>query len=183
MYLLTGERVAFKTIDEQDSDLVFRWRNDKDLNNSILAPSFPYTSEKAKNWINNCNRDENQLVFGIVFIENEAKLIGVIRLMFINWINRNAEIGIFIGEKDYQNRGIGKETIQLILNYGFNDLNLERIYLKVGVTNYQAIKLYINCGFFKEGTLRKHHWSNGKYIDVIQLGILKSEFIKFLKNE
>ncbi len=114
---------------------------------------------------------------GIGFaIEADDQLIGQCALFNVNAVNRTAELGITIGDKAYWGRGYGSETITLLIDYGFRHHNLHRIYLSVNGDNDRAIGAYKRCGFVEEGRLRSHVWSNGRYIDLIYMGILQSEW-------
>ena len=101
-----------------------------------------------------------------------------------NEINRTAILGIFIGEKKEQNKGLGAETIKLLLDYGFNYLNLHEISLEVYEFNKRAIKCYEKVGFKECGRKRESKYLNGKYYDIITMDILKSEFKgNYIKNK
>jgi RimJ/RimL family protein N-acetyltransferase len=85
-------------------------------------------------------------------------------------------VGIFIGDKDYWNQGYGSDAMQLLLKYGFNSLNLNRIYLHVFDTNPRAIRAYEKVGFVLEGRLRQDIFLNGSYVDVLMMSVLRSEW-------
>ena len=96
----------------------------------------------------------------------------------LNQHDRSAEIGIFIGRKDFWNQGYGTESMSLMVGHGFRDLNLNRIYLHVFETNPGGIRSYEKAGFIYEGRLREARFHEGKYIDLIMMGILKSDWQK-----
>ena len=81
-----------------------------------------------------------------------------------------------IGDKRNYDKGYGTEATKLMLNHAFNNLNLNRIYLKVLEDNPRAIKIYDKCGFKKEGVLRSAVYKNGSYKNLIIMSILKEEF-------
>lgn len=113
--------------------------------------------------------------FAIVLLEND-KLIGNCGLMNIDQTNRKATIGIFIGDKEEQNKGYGTEVIKLLLDYGFNYLNLHNINLGLMEFNKRALACYKKCGFKEYGRRRKCNFVNGKYYDTIYMDILAEEF-------
>ena len=99
-------------------------------------------------------------------------------------INRTATLGIFIGDNKERNKGYGKETIKLLLDFGFNYLNLNEINLDVMEFNKRAIKCYEKVGFKEYGRRRKCIYLNGNYYDKVSMDILKSEFKEsFIKNK
>ena len=94
----------------------------------------------------------------------------------IDWKNRKAVQGIFIGEKEYWGRGYGSDAIRALLGFAFREMNLHRVYLSVYDYNERAIRCYEKCGFRHEGRLRKARFSDGRYHDELMMGILREEF-------
>ena len=103
-------------------------------------------------------------------------LIGTIGLEHLNWIERSAVLGIFIGDKDYRNNGYGTEAIRLLLEYGFKYLNLHSIRLDLLEINERAHKCYLKCGFKDTGRSREEIFLNGRYYDKLHMDILENEF-------
>ncbi|SKC69450.1 GNAT family N-acetyltransferase [Maledivibacter halophilus] len=113
--------------------------------------------------------------FAIVDFEKD-ELLGNCGLLNVDFINRTAELGIFIGNKEYWNRGLGQEAIELILNFGFNIINLNNIMLRVRGFNKRAIKCYEKCGFKVIGIRREAITFGDKKYGEIYMDILASEF-------
>jgi len=103
-------------------------------------------------------------------------LVGSCSLRNILQQAKNAELQIRIGVEYYRNKGYGTSAIKLLLQFGFLDLNLKRIYLNVFSNNLAAIKSYEKVGFIKEGLKRKAVFIEGKYLDVLMMSILDSEY-------
>jgi RimJ/RimL family protein N-acetyltransferase len=108
--------------------------------------------------------------------EDGWKMIGNTSFADINWTDRNAEIGIFIGAKEYWSKGYGRDVMKLMLRHGFNTLNLHRIYLRVFEPNLRGIKAYQYAGFVEEGRLRQAVYRNGRYYDVLVMSVLRHEW-------
>ncbi len=81
-----------------------------------------------------------------------------------------------IGDKTYWNRGYGTEAVRLLVKHGFNTLNLNRIFLHVFENNPRAIRAYEKAGFVHEGRERQAEFTEGEYMDVLVMSILKDEF-------
>ncbi len=115
--------------------------------------------------------------FDMILLEGDV-LIGHISLHDIDHLNRNAFLGIFIGDEEHRSKGYGAEAIRLILDYGFKTLNLHNIMLSVHADNYAGISCYKKAGFRECGRRREWIFKDGKYIDKIYMDILAREFVK-----
>ncbi|MCI0709573.1 MAG: GNAT family N-acetyltransferase [Chloroflexi bacterium] len=90
--------------------------------------------------------------------------------------NRAASIGIGIAEPAYREKGYGTEAMRLMLDYGFNELNLNRVELTVSSFNPRAIHVYKKVGFKEEGILRQCDYNDGQYYDVLVMSLLREEW-------
>lgn len=97
-------------------------------------------------------------------------LAGLAQLVNIDTIHRHAELGVSIGDADLRRQGLGKLAVEALMVFGFDDLNLRRIHLRVTADNAAAIALYQSVGFVEEGRLRGHYYRDGHYIDVLVFG-------------
>jgi RimJ/RimL family protein N-acetyltransferase len=175
--MLRGERVNLGPIKREYIECFLKWFNDPELT-QYLTSYRPMTRMAEEEWIENLKNRGDTINFSIV-IPNEdgsEKLIGNCGIHEINWKNRFGEIGIAIGEKEYQNKGYGTEAIELLLEYGFETVNLNRLELCTYAFNVRALKSYKKVGFIEEGRKRQHVWVNGKYHDEIIMGILAEEW-------
>lgn len=124
-----------------------------------------------------------EATFSIVTIDGD-KLIGTVGLERINQTHRTTTLGIFIGDKEFLNKGYGTEAIRLLLDYGFNYMNLHSIHLNLMSFNIRAQKCYEKCGFKETGRIRESRFINGRYYDVITMDILANEFQgDYIKNK
>lgn len=128
-------------------------------------------------WHKNITSDPKTAIFAI---EADGAHIGNCCLKNINADGRsnNAELWIYIGDKTAQGKGYGEKTMRLLLDYGFRNLNLHRIYLYVMDYNQRACELYKKLGFQNEGRKREHILIDNKYHDSIEMGILRKEWVK-----
>lgn len=167
---MQGSLVSLRAVTKEDSCHYFKWINDKSLvlNNANYKPVSEY---EHQNWFDRAFLNQDVRIFSIV-VNSNNQLIGSCSLRHINTIHRNAELQIRIGELDYQNKGLGSEAIQLLVDYGFNHLNLIRISLQVFANNHRAIRAYEKCDFQREGLLRKAAYIDGRYIDIVMMSIL-----------
>ena len=90
--------------------------------------------------------------------------------------NRRAQLAIMIGEKEFWGRGVGQEAVTLLLDYGFNILNLNSVELGAYAFNTRAIRCYERVGFKRVGVLRESRILGGVAHDTVVMDILASEF-------
>jgi RimJ/RimL family protein N-acetyltransferase len=169
-----GERIYFRPIEPEDEGLLRQWVNDP-RNWRFLTHRPPTNSPRELDWIQSLGQGKPEYVFGIVLREDD-RLIGVIGLHEVNLIAHKATLGINIGEPAFQNKGYGTEAMRLLLRYGFEELNLNRIGLNVIANNPRAIRCYQKAGFVQEGCLRQAAYRNGQFHDVYLFAVLRSEW-------
>lgn len=179
---LVGERIYLSPINIEDAEKYVEWMSDFKITDGLGRSSNLMTIEEEKEWITN-NSKSNDYNFAIINLEND-KLIGNCGLMNISYKNRIAEVGIFIGDENNRSNGYGAEALRLILDYGFNYLNLNNIMLVVKSFNERAIACYKKVGFKEFGRRRESYFLNGKYYDDISMDILAREFTEsYIKNK
>ena len=169
---LVGSRLYLSPMNIEDAPTYVKWLNDKTVSENLGLDMKVTTLEGEKEWL---KKNQNDYNFAIVLKEND-ELIGNCSFDEIDLIHRNATLGIFIGDERNRGNGYGKEAIKLLLEYGFNNLNLNNIMLNVYEFNKRAIKVYESLGFKKFGTRHKSNYFKGKFYDEIQMEILKEEY-------
>ena len=113
--------------------------------------------------------------FGVV-VRAEDQLIGSASLFGMSPINHTAELGICIGDTEYQNKGYGSEAVVLVVRFGFDELGLNRIGLCVWARNERGIRAYEKAGFIREGTNRQAIFRHGRYEDLHQYALLREDW-------
>ena len=168
---LVGEHIYLSPMSVEDVETYVKWLNDFNVTNPI-GSSFRITSlESEKQWLAN---NSSKYQFAIVRLEDD-KLIGNCGIESIDHIRQCAEVGLFIGDEENRNKGYGAEVLKLLLDYGFNYLNLNNIMLKVFSFNERAISCYKKVGFKEIGRRRKSYFVNGKFYDEVYMDILREE--------
>jgi diamine N-acetyltransferase len=174
--MIIGKRVRLRGVEREDLPRFVRWLNDPEVIQGLMLDT-PMSLPQEERWFQAIleRRVEEQPLVIDVGQGSDWISIGNIHFQQIDWKNRAAEVGIFIGEKRFWNQGFGSEAMSLMLQYGFNTLNLNRIFLRVYETNLRATRSYEKAGFILEGRQRQAHFQDGKYIDVLMLSVLRSE--------
>ncbi|NMB61183.1 MAG: GNAT family N-acetyltransferase [Chloroflexi bacterium] len=175
--MIIGDGVRLRGIDQGDLPLFVRWLNDPEVR-QYLALYAPQSNAQEEKWFENLEKLSiaEQPLMMEVWHDQKWKAIGDISFVAVDQQARNAEVGLFIGEKEFWGKGIGTQTLALMLDYGFFTLNFHRIYLRVYALNVRGIHCYEKVGFKHEGKMREAAYLDGEYIDILWMGILKDEW-------
>lgn len=169
---LIGKKCYLSPIDVNDVPIYTAWLNDSEVNANLTLASSVISLETEKEFLQKIAADHN---YGIIDAETDS-LIGNAGLHSVNYLHRNAEIGIFIGDKTYWNKGYGTEALSLLIDYCFEVLNLHNISLKAYSFNTRAIRCYEKIGFKKAGELREAFIYGRKAHNIIFMDILPDDF-------
>lgn len=177
--MIIGERIRFRGIEKEDLPYFVKWLNDPEVKHGLSLIT-PLSLAEEEEWFAGLLKKppfEKPLAIEIQPDPqvDEWIFVGNFSFFGIDWINRYAEIGIHIGEKEYWNQGFGTKAMELILKHGFEDLNLHRLWLRVFESNHRAIRVYEKAGFKNEGKFREGQFLDGKYVDVMIMSVLKTE--------
>ena len=180
---LLGDNIYLSPRSIEDVEKYTEWLNDFETTDYTGRSGMIYTLEAEKRYLEDCAIAENEAGFAIIDLKKD-KIIGTCGLNQIDNINRTAVLGIFIGDKEERNKGYGTEAMNLILDFGFNYLNLHSIKLDLIEVNKRALRCYQKCGFKEYGRRRKCRFVNGKYYDLIGMDILAEEFTgSYIRNK
>ena len=172
--MLPEVKITIRKFERSDIPKKVEWINNP-ANNQFLHYDIPICVEKTEKWFDSHVCDNTR--FDAV-IEVDGVPVGTIGLLCIDRKNSKAEYYIAMGEINYKGKGVAKEASKLILNYGFENLGLNRIYLFTEAENVSAQKLFERVGFLREGIIRQDIVSHGKYIDRVVYGFLREEWKK-----
>jgi RimJ/RimL family protein N-acetyltransferase len=175
---LVGKKCYLSPIDIDDAEKYTAWLNDMDVTVNLLWYNKPLDLNTEKQKLAEIAKGHN---YGIIDIGNDES-IGICSFHDLDHVNQTGEIGIFIGNKNYWNKGYGTEALTLLLDYGFKALNLHNIMLRVFEYNNNAKRCYEKVGFKIIGKRRKALHRNLKKHDIIYMDILSNEFYERYKQ-
>ncbi|MEJ7626494.1 MAG: GNAT family protein [Ferruginibacter sp.] len=176
---LKGDTVHLRPL--QNSDLTSEyvsWLNDAEVCEFNSHAVFPYTKEKMEAYYQHVLQTFSTNIVLAIADNLNNEHIGNIALQNINWINRNAEYAILLGNKNYWGKGIASEASIMICQYGFDRLNLHRIYCGTSSKNIGMQKLAAKMKMKQEGIRKEAMYKNGEFVDIVEYGVLKTDFIK-----
>jgi len=168
-------QVVLRLLEPEDLNQLYIFRNDYEITRHLGGFSAGFSHSDLKEWLES-HRQRNDEIIWAIATQKDNICIGHVGLYQIDYRVRKADFGILIGDTNQQGKGIGKAVSSVILNYGFQQLNLHKVSLSVLATNERAIKLYHSIGFQKEGIMRDEQFRDGKYVDSIIMSCLEQEW-------
>lgn len=175
--MIYGTRIRFRGVERGDLPQFNEWLNAPEVIEGLSVYT-PLSMTDEEQWFDKASHMEQaEKPLSIEMRRGRGwRLIGNVGFFNLEWNNRCAEFGIFIGDKAVWNKGYGTEAVELLLRHGFETLNLHRIYLRVYSTNPRARRSYEKAGFVLEGTLREAVYRHGKYADIHVMSVLRQEW-------
>lgn len=175
---LKTERLILRPFEISDAPRVQLLAGEKEIADTTLNIPHPYEDGMAEQWIGTHKEGfekGEQATFAIILKESN-QLIGAIGLVFNRRFNR-AELGYWIA-KDFWNQGYGTSAAKRVLEYGFMERKLNKIFASHLRRNPASGRIMKKIGMKKEGELREHVLRWNKYEDLIVYGITQKEWQK-----
>lgn len=175
---LAGERIYLRSLTQEDcSGAYLEWFNDAQVCEFNGHHVYPYTLTEAKAYVEGVNGSRRDLVLAIALRDDDAH-IGNIALQNIDYISRSAQFAIVIGVRECWGKGFARQAGRLMLDHGFLSLNLHRVYAGTTENNRGMRRLAEYLGMKEEGRRREALFKNDRYLDVVDYGVLKPEYLQ-----
>ena len=178
-HIIESGRVFLRPFEPTDAELYRRWRADagpmalagwNDRAPLSLAQSAARMDRLAT------DQGKDYYTFMICLLKDNRP-IGEVALSELDLRNGSAELGIFIGEADEWGKGYGTDAVSALVDFGFRELRMERIWLNVWTENDRARRVYEKAGFVLEATLRNDRYEGGRYTSGHVMSILRDEWL------
>ena len=165
---LKGNNIYLRALEPEDLSYLFEIENDEtlwEISNTLT----PYSKWLLRNYLTNSHQDIYEAKqLRLVIVDNQFNnVLGLIDLYDFDPKNNRVGLGVVIKNEDNRNKGLGSETVELLINYVFNFLDIHQIYVNVGVTNEASIKLFSKFGFEKIGVKKQWNKVGAFYVDEI----------------
>ncbi|HLZ80810.1 MAG TPA: GNAT family protein [Ktedonobacteraceae bacterium] len=178
---IVGERIYLRSLEPaQDNHNYATWMNDEEIRRYFSI--YPTSDTRGKERLELLYKDGKHIIFGVA-LNDDNRLIGLVGLKDINYINQSAEFYVIIGDRTAWGKGYGTEATTLMVRYGFMELNLNRIQTQDMEENIGGWRADEKAGFTYEGTLREVILRFGKYNDVRVYSLLRSEYLQDTKSK
>ena len=173
---IEGETIDLVAGNSKWANLTCRWMNDPQVRR-YSRNMWPLTLEEVKKWFEPTpDRQMKEFIVFTVYHKEAKQPIGSIGFNHINWVSRNANVFLTIGEPEYWGKGIAGEASRLVINYGFTELNLHKIFAGVFTPNKRSLRAAEKLGFEKEGVLKEEMYVDGQYHDVHRFALFKRDW-------
>jgi RimJ/RimL family protein N-acetyltransferase len=178
--MLEGTKVRLRSLELSDLDEIMKYWNNVELRNLVgNTDRGPVSRHEEEDWIRNTwkQRQERTAFHFAIETLTENKLIGGTGVFEIDWTGRSATTGISIFNPEYWGKGYGEDSMNLLLSFAFQNLNLNRVELNTFDFNERAQQCYRKVGFEEVGRRRRARFINGHYCDEIIMDVLKEEWL------
>ncbi|MEW6008486.1 MAG: GNAT family N-acetyltransferase [Candidatus Omnitrophota bacterium] len=177
VYNIDGKLVGFRPLEEKDlNGNWFNWFNDPEVTKYLSRGAIPNTKEQQRLFLQNNIADAtNQIIFAVVD-KKSRRHIGVASIRNIDWVHRNGDIAIIIGEKDFWRGGYALEIYYLIVKYSFETLNLHRLVTATIAENKISLKYCEILGFKNFGVGKEVFFKSGHYLDCVYSELLENDW-------
>ncbi len=174
--MIKGEKVILRPMRREYLERYFEYLNDVEL--QLLSsedPPMPMEYERVvRNFEQHLERPRGETVWFGIEVQG-GKFIGQCLLHRFDHAARTCELGITIGDRDYMNRGYGRDVVRLLTRYAFRLLNIEKVYLTTNGSNVRAQKSFAAAGFEIEARLRRHIWIDGRHDDLVYMAAYRED--------
>lgn len=171
--VIQSEYVRLRPLRHADASLLYQWITDREM--VVLNSTFhPVSESDHEAWVASIMAKRSDLVIFTIEERSTAAAIGICQLFNIDRHRRSAELQIRIDNTGCHGRGLGTAAVRLLCDCGFADLNLHHIYLHVFATNARAIGACEKAGFVRQGLLRQALQIDGRWVDVVPMGLIES---------
>ncbi|WML48386.1 GNAT family protein [Neobacillus sp. PS3-34] len=171
------EEVTLKLMEMNDAERVFELTDQSRNHLREWLPWLDFTKkvEDTKGFIQGClkNFEENKSLNTVILYND--KIVGVAGYNSINWSNKTAYIGYWLGD-EFQGKGIMTKVAKALTDYAFSDLRLNKVEIRAAVGNKKSRSIPEKLGFTNEGCIRQAEWLYDHYVDHVVYGMLAEEW-------
>ncbi|MDF2436943.1 MAG: alanine acetyltransferase [Bacteroidota bacterium] len=176
--ILTTERLLLKKLTPEGFAWIFENLSKEEIKKELgLSADEEFETEKKKNTGGYKTYNKSIVHFKLILKETNEVIGGA---GFHNWYfdHFRAELGYALTKDEYKRKGLMGEAVSTILNYGFNQMNLNRVEACISPANDASLALIKKFNFTQEGYLKQHYVRNGEVQDTIIFSLLKEEYQK-----
>lgn len=175
--MIVGKRVRLRAVERSDLPTIQRWMNDPEILKRIYTWRHLSLADEER-WLEGLGGSNSDFVFAIEATggpDPAPRFVGTTGIHGVDWKNRLCSVGIILGDAADRGRGYGTEALFLLARYAQQELGMHRVELEVYPFNLPAIRSYEKLGFRHDGTRRGATYREGRFQDVLVMGVLPGE--------
>jgi diamine N-acetyltransferase len=171
---LQGTNIYLRALEPEDLEFIYTIENDENIW-EVSNTQTPYSRFLIKQYLENAHQDiyEAKQLRLVICKNNDFSAIGLIDLFDYDPRNNRSGIGIILKEENDRNQGVGSQALELLIQFGFQKLNLNQFYANIGTDNEASLALFTKFGFQKIGTKKKWNLVDGVYKDEAFFQLIK----------
>lgn len=179
---LVGELIHLRALEPTDLNQLYKWENDSSIW-SVSGTLVPFSKFVLEEFVTQVHQDiytnkQLRLMIDLKYFDEAdedetSRSIGCVDLFDFDPKNKRAGIGILIADKADRGRGYATEALHLIMDYGFEVLDLHQIYSNIRVENESSVSLFKRAGFEVTGLKQDWIYEQGKFYDEYTLQLIK----------
>ena len=175
--MLKGKLISLYAVEEEDLQQFRNWRNNPEFRKHFREYRELNMRQQEIWFEEKVVKDPTTLMFSIKRNDDDI-LLGCGGFVYINWVHRHADLSLYIGWNNayIDSKGYAEESCKLLLDYGFKELCLNKVWTEIYEFDKKKKALYDKFDFKQDGLLRQNYWYDGKWWDSRILSLLKNEF-------
>ena len=173
--MFEGQLIRLRALEPSDAERAYQWINDREVTQYLMT-RYPWSLIAERQFLEESARKNSFEEARFAIETKEGVHIGMCGLHRGRPEDRNAELGIMIGEKSFWSSGYGTDAMLTLLRFAFEQMNLHKVALGVFEFNERALAVYRKCGFVEEGRFREDYFQDGRYWDIVRMSVLRREW-------
>ena len=177
--MLRGDRLQLRAVERSDLERMRDWRNQPEFRRHFREYR-ELNMVNQEQWFARISASANDFMFIIERSDDRAP-IGVCGLVYVNWVLRSADISLYIGDDDVYidgPGGVAEEAARVLIRYGFEDLNLHKVWTELYSFDECKIALFTRLGFARDAVLRDNAYAGGRYHDSYIYSLIRPDEAK-----
>lgn len=168
MVTLKGSNIELRALEPDDLEFIYKIENDEDIW-EVSTTQTPYSRFLIRQYLENSHQDiyEAKQLRLAICKPGTFEAIGLIDLFDYDPANQRAGVGIIVHQPHMRGKGVGKEALELLINYAFTKLHLHQLYANIDAGNAASIALFTNFGFACVGVKKDWNRRNNAYADEV----------------
>jgi RimJ/RimL family protein N-acetyltransferase len=175
--MLVKGKIGLRALEKGDLEQLKEWRNIPDFRQNFREYRELNCSDQEAWYDSLQNKKSTDYMFSIVNVES-GDLLGACGLLYTNWLARYADFSFYVGYKEsyIDLEGIAQASAELLIDYGFNILNLNKLWMELYSFDTRKIDFFKSFGFEIDGVLRENVYHQGAYKDSFILSLLQKDY-------